>query len=313
MSGRALVTGANGFLGRHVVAELARRGWAVTGLRFRFDKEGAAPQLVLGGTDFSGELDDCVREVSPDLIMHVAGTSRPPLMTDVNVGLAVRLLGAVRRIAPRARLLMIGSAAEYGEVPDDALPVREDHPCRPLSPYGITKYAQTLAGLAAIADGLDMRIARCFNLVGAGMPPHAPLMEIAARLSAPEFDGTVAVGNLDMERDLVDVADAARAIVGLAEHPSAAGQIVNICSGRGRLLRDVVEHLVADISPRPRLLADGALAARPAVPRMVGHPGRLDALGLSVPPADPGAVARAITTSGNRVAAGRRQADAPKG
>jgi nucleoside-diphosphate-sugar epimerase len=291
MTGGALVTGAGGFLGRHLVAELARRHDRVTRLRFAFDANGSDPRILTDDAVHPATaLDDLVESAAPTAIFHLAGTRRPPLMTEVNVGLAQRFLSALRRSGVAARLVLIGSAAEYGRVEDDALPVAETHPCHPLTPYGETKHAQTLLGLEAAAEGIDVVVARCFNLVGAGMPADAPLMEIASRLGAPPSTA-VPVGDLDIERDFVGADEAARCLVGLAGNPKARGQVVNVCSGKGIMLRDAVQHLVEAVSPRPTLVPDPSRMRGDSIRRMVGDPARLNALGLSVSPPDLAALA----------------------
>ena len=295
MTGRALVTGAGGFLGRHLVAELERRHHQVTRLRFAFDANGSGLRIQTDdGVHPAAALDHLVASASPAVIFHLAGTRRPPFMTEVNVGLALRLVDTLRRLGLAARLVLIGSAAEYGRVEDDALPVAETHPCRPLTPYGETKQAQTLLGLEAAAEGIDVVVARCFNLIGRGMPADAPLMEIASRLGASSPSAPVPVGDLDIERDFVDVDEATRCIVGLAANPQARGQVVNVCSGKGMTLREAVRHLVEAVSPRPTLVPDPSRMRGESIRRMVGDPGRLNALGLSVSPPDFDALAPVI-------------------
>jgi GDP-4-dehydro-6-deoxy-D-mannose reductase len=287
MTGRALVTGAGGFLGRHVVAELARRDYQITRLRFAFDANGSDLRIRTNdGAHPVAALDDLIARADPTVIFHLAGTSRPSLMTEVNVGLALRLVGALRRTSLGSRLVLIGSSAEYGRVEDDVGPVAETYPCRPLTAYGATKHAQTLIGLEAAAEGIDVVVARCFNLVGAGMPADAPLMEIASRLGVWSPSATVPVGDLDIERDFLDADEAARCLIGLAGDPRARGQLVNVCSGQGTLLRDAVQALVEAVSPRPTLVPDPSLMRGEPIRRMVGDPGRLNALGLSVSPPD---------------------------
>jgi nucleoside-diphosphate-sugar epimerase len=293
MTARVLVTGAGGFLGRHLVEELERRGSRITRLRFAFDAGSADPRILTDDGDHpAAELDHLVARAAPEAIFHLAGTRRLPLMTAVNVGLAERLMGALRRTGLPARLILIGSAAEYGRVEDDALYVAETVPCRPLTDYGASKHEQTLRGLDAAAEGIDVVVARCFNIVGIGMPSESPLMEIAARLAVPS--PSIAVGDLDIERDFIEAADTARCLVELAGNPEARGKIVNVCSGRGVMLRDAVRHLASAVSPCPALVPDPSLMRGETIRRMVGDPGRLKALGLSVAPPDFAALAGPI-------------------
>lgn len=295
MTRRALVTGAGGFVGRHVIAELERCGYEVKKLRFQFSEAGTTPTVLFDrrvrSTD---DIVDIVAEYSPTTILHLAGTKRSAFLTEINVGVALRLIAALRQTGVTARLTLIGSAAEYGHVDEKHLPVREDHPCAPLTPYGMSKHAQTLIGLAAAQEGLDVVVARCFNLVGSGMPNGAPLMEIASRIIASKSTGKVMVGNLDVERDFVDAADAARCLVNLAELPSASGQVINVCTGQGHQLLKVVESLAQTVSPPPQLLVDPNLTDDVRVRRMVGNPDRLNGLGLAIMDPDFAALADVI-------------------
>jgi GDP-4-dehydro-6-deoxy-D-mannose reductase len=281
---RALVTGAGGFIGRYVVAELRRRGIEIHKLRFRSAVDGSiAPRFRLDDSPESGQLVDLVRQAEPDVIFHLAGTTDIRFLFDVNVGYAVRLIEGLQRAGLAATILLVGSAAEYGRIDEDKLPVSERFPCRPFTPYGISKHAQTLAALTAAAAGSRVIVARLFNVVGQGMPRHLPLMDLAIRLAASEGKGELAVGNLDLERDFIDAADVAQSLVGLAFHPKADG-VVNFCCGQGIWLRQLVERMAASVPWPVSLVTDERLFGSDSVRRMVGRPDKLEQLDLPIPP-----------------------------
>jgi GDP-4-dehydro-6-deoxy-D-mannose reductase len=297
---RALVTGAGGFIGRHVVAELKRRGIDVQRLRFRSVDDGSIePRFRLGDNSESRRLVDLLRQAEPDVILHLAGTVESRFLFDVNVGYAVRLIEGLRRTGLTATLLLVGSAAEYGRIDEDELPVSESVPCRPFTPYGISKHAQTLAGLTAAAAGSRVIVARVFNVVGLGMPRHLPLRALATRLAESEVTGELAVGSLDLERDFIDVADVAESLVGLAFHPEADG-VLNLCCGHGVWLRQLVERMVAGVPWPVSLVTDERLAGGDLVRRMVGNPDRLAQLGLTIPPPEFDAVLPAVVAEAIR-------------
>jgi GDP-4-dehydro-6-deoxy-D-mannose reductase len=291
---RALVTGAGGFIGRYVVSELKRRDVEVRALHFRQEDIRTGPLFRLDASSETDELADLLAEAKPETIFHLAGSSHPQLLFDLNVGFAVRLIDGVRRSGIGATILLAGSAAEYGRVDARHLPVSEDRPCRPLTPYGTSKHAQTVVGLAAAAVGTRVVVARLFNVVGRGMAPHLPLADISIRLAASESDGKLLVGDLDLERDFVDVADVAGSLVGLASHPGAAGHVFNFCSGHGIWLRQLVERMAGSV-PWPVTLVATEPTNRPnSVRRMVGLPDKLVQLGFSIPTPDFDALLPAI-------------------
>jgi nucleoside-diphosphate-sugar epimerase len=254
---RALVTGATGFLGRHLVAQLAAEGWAVTCVaRSAVRTVPSTPgsrTLELGPAPWSVEsLKQALEASAAEVVFHMAGTARAASLADlyaVNAGLAATLFDAVEAGARTAQLkpliVLAGSSAEYGEVAYDALPVAENHPCAPSTDYGISKYAQTLAGVARARRGLNVIVARIFNPIGPGMRDHLALASFAHQIRLGVT--VLRVGDLDVERDFIDASEAARLITALAANPPRGkhnGIVWNICSGRAFSLRNLVDELV---------------------------------------------------------------------
>ena len=255
---RALVTGATGFIGRHLVAQLAAEGWAVTCVARR--PLCAAPSspgsmtLELGPAPWSVESLKQALEVSgAEVVFHMAGTTRTASLADlyaINTGLAATLFDAVeahaRRLQLKPLIVLAGSAAEYGEVAPDALPVAESHPCAPSTDYGISKYAQTLVGLAHARRGLNVIVARIFNPIGPSMPTHLALANFAQQIRLGVT--VLRVGDIDVERDFIDVSEAARLMAALAANPPPRdeydGIAWNICSGQVISLRNLVDDLI---------------------------------------------------------------------
>ena len=282
---RALLTGAGGFLGKRVAAELESNGIEVRRLRCRWKDARAEPLFRLNdGAPETGELVDLLEKTAPEAIFHLAGTTHAPQLFEVNVDYAMRLISAARHLRLDATIVLAGSAAEYGDVEERQLPVSETCPCRPVTPYGISKHAQTLIGLAAATAGSRVVVARLFNVVGRGMARHLPLMDIALRLAASQGDGRLSVGDLDLERDFVDAAGAARGLVGLTRQPKALGQVFNLCSGRGIWLRDVVERMAGSIPWPVTMMHDATLSRLSQPRRMIGDPAKLASIGLVTPP-----------------------------
>ena len=285
---RALVTGANGFLGRRVVARLEAEGWTVTcGVR-------TAPDPVLPGTIVLGSgpwtsegLAAALAVASPEVVFHLAGSAwATPVaaLYETNVMLAARLLDVAAARTPSPAVVLAGSAAEYGFVPEDRQPVTEDQPCLPVTHHAIAKYAQTQLGLAWARAGLKVLVARLFNPVGAGMPRRLALASFAAQIRAagPKLE----VGDLDVARDFIDVNEAAMLVVALAADPGNFGQVVNICSGTTVRLRPLVEKMIR-LAGQPIEIAVVPTRLRVGEMRVLcGDTARLRAAGLTVRPPD---------------------------
>jgi GDP-4-dehydro-6-deoxy-D-mannose reductase len=272
---KALVTGATGFIGRHLVAHLTRGGWEVTTVRWS------------NGAD---QLHQDVQQAAPDVVFHLAGLTRAaeaPAFYEANTVLPARLLDVIAHLRQAPVVVLAGSAAEYGRVPTGAVPVSESQACHPVTDYGISKYAQTLMGLARAASGMPVVVARIWNAVGPAMPAHLALASFATQIAAmPATGGTLQVGNLDVERDFIDVRELVRLLAELSQRPGAIGQVINLCSGRYWRLRGLVDHMIA-LTGRPIDVAVDPARLRPdETPVLYGDTAALRRLGLAPEPPD---------------------------
>ena len=172
------------------------------------------------------------------------------------------LLEAVRQECPLVRVLLVGSAAEYGFVGKEGFPVTESTPCRPLGPYGMSKYAATLAGINWFRQfGMKVVIARPSNIIGAGLSPNlfaGALLARAKEALATQGDPVVKVGNLESQRDFIAVEDVVEAYMLMLEG-DYWGEVFNICSGRPLKISTLAEMLLAHSSRPIRLEVDLAL------------------------------------------------------
>ncbi|GAB2622091.1 NAD-dependent epimerase/dehydratase family protein [Streptomyces capparidis] len=264
---RVLVLGAGGFLGSHAAARLRELPGTevLTGGR----AAGRADLVADLGTATADGLAAALRALAPDAVVNCAGAvgGGPVAMAEANARGPAVLCEAVRAAVPRARVVHLGSAAEYGP-PDGAEPLAETAPARPVTVYGATK----LAGTAAVtACGLDAVVLRVFNPVGPGAPPGGLPGRLAAGLLAAGRDGAVRVGDLSAYRDFVDVRDVARAVA-LAVTATAPPAVLNVAGGRAVLVRELARGLAAAAGFRGRIEEDGgcALPARSA-PVTRGH------------------------------------------
>ena len=253
-SRRALVTGVNGFSGRHLVERLRREPrWEIFGLDTLPGADGHLDGYFRCDLTDAGAVDEAVRQARPDVVFHLAGLLGPhsaERMWEVNVGGFVALGDALRRqqrqTADPIRLLAIGSAAEIGAVDSSQLPVTEETSCRPAGDYGRSKLEVTRLALAEPAEGpLAISVARVFNLVGPGLGPELALGSFARQIAEIVHGRAKSIhcGRLDARRDYVDVRDAVEAYVGLAEC-GRGRQIYNVCTGRSHAMGDLLQTMI---------------------------------------------------------------------
>jgi GDP-4-dehydro-6-deoxy-D-mannose reductase len=207
--------------------------------------------------------DTVIQRIKPDWVFHLAGSfsGTPADIYRANLSSGISVLEAVRSHKPDARILVVGSAAEYGPTAMEDMPLTEEHPCRPTSSYGLAKYGLTQAAVEYWARwNIKVVAVRPFNIVGAGVPASLLLGALLERVKAAvnSSDPVVAIGRTDTERDFVAVEDVVWSYDQLirGEH---WGEVFNICSGCPESISSVAQRLLA-VCPRPiRLELDSAL------------------------------------------------------
>jgi GDP-4-dehydro-6-deoxy-D-mannose reductase len=255
VTGTVLVTGAGGFVGSYLTAELRNAGASVAGTHLPADPEPAFPiRWIPIDLTVREAVAKLVGELVPDAVVHLAAIAVPrqaanaPLAAlRVNYLATDHLLDALRRFAPRARLLLVSSGEVYGRRASGAAPAREDDPLAPESIYAATKVAaERRATLAVERDGLDVICARPFNHTGPGRPADYAEASFARQIAQAERSDarSVRVGNLAAIRDFSDVRDVVRAYLTLLER-GVRGETYNVCSGRGRSIRSLLDALCA--------------------------------------------------------------------
>jgi GDP-4-dehydro-6-deoxy-D-mannose reductase len=263
----ALITGAAGFCGRHLAERLYRGGdIRVVGLDAQ-PIPGKADWLheqVCADLRDVSQTEGLIARTRPDFVFHLAGAlkGRPLELYQANLMSGISVIEALRTSAPQARVLVVGSAAEYGSVPECRLPIKEDEDCVPTDAYGLSKFALTCAALSYSRHyGMKVVVARPFNIIGAGMPPNLVLGAILQRAKSAlrtSDDPEVTVGNLEAVRDFVAVEDVVAAYIRLLQGDHW-GQVFNICSGEPRSIRSVVQALLAFSRHPIRLRVDPSL------------------------------------------------------
>jgi nucleoside-diphosphate-sugar epimerase len=272
MSKTALVTGAEGFIGSHLVNFLHAKDWKVVG---GYLLDGSVPtsarNLEFTQLDLRNgqRITQALAKYEPTHIFHLGAQSLPtvswadPVRTfEANVMGSLYLLEAVRYAKNRCVLVSACSSAEYGNVPASAIPVTEKQTLRPLHPYGISKLCLDLLAREYFVDyGVPTVNVRLFNTTGPGKTNDAPsdfvrqLIRIKKGLQEPVIE----VGNLKPRRAFLDVNDTVRGFY-LAALKGKRGEAYNLCANAtheiGDLLRTAMRlaGVKAEIRPVPRLM-----------------------------------------------------------
>ena len=279
---RALVTGADGFVGRYLATELRARG-IETVAAGREPGPDVDVAFELGATDAVRRL---VADARADVVYHLAAqafvpeATRAPLETyDTNALGTARVVEAIRALGPEARprLVYVSSGEVYGEQPDAAFPLRETTLAKPVTAYAASKLAAEAIVLAsARAFGLHALVTRAFNHIGPGQSDRFVVASFARRLAAIAAGGPplFPVGNLTAQRDFLDVRDVVRAYADLGER-GATGEIYNVCSGKATRIVDVLRTLVTIARVGVEIREDPALVRPVDVPLFFGDAAKL--------------------------------------
>jgi GDP-4-dehydro-6-deoxy-D-mannose reductase len=270
---KALITGAAGFVGHHLITHLEACGDSVIGV----DRD-SGPDLL----DSDGWRDLLVSH-RPDAVYHLGGYSdvggswATPVETfRANADGTLNVLQACVTAGVQ-RVMAVSSADVYGKVSLSELPLTEDAPLRPVSPYAASKIAADYLGLQAwIGYGLEVLRVRAFNHLGPGQSNRFVAPALAERVALNELVGgeVVPVGNLTPRRDFTDVRDVVRAYRLLVEH-GEPGEAYNVCSGHDVAISELADRLVAMAKVEMRLEGDQSLQRPVDVPVLRGDHAKL--------------------------------------
>ncbi len=251
---RALITGGNGFVGKHLAAALRAQGAGVV-------TAGRAGDGDVGAVDLALELNDAesvraaLEAAQPDVVFHLAAqtfvpeATRDPLTTyEINALGTARLYDALRRQKgrPMPRVLVASSGEVYGARDAAEQPLRESLAPSPMTTYAASKVASEAIALASFRTyGIPTIVTRAFNHIGPGQSERFAVASFARGLAAIAAGGkpVLEVGNLTTRRDFLDVRDVVEAYIALAAR-GADGETYNVCSGTAVALQEVLRQLI---------------------------------------------------------------------
>ncbi len=267
---RLFITGISGFVGKTLMGMadgMSRlRDWQLVIPRTGYDlRDPATLRAVL-------------QETRPDGVIHLAGQSfvpsslhDPAHTLQVNLVGTANLLQALKETGFQGRFLYVSSGDVYGQVTEDDLPISENLPTRPQNPYALSKAsAETLCLQWCRNEAWTVVVARPFNHIGPGQRAEFVIPSFArqiARIKSGLCEPKIAVGEIDVTRDFLDVRDLTRAYLALLDK-GEAGTSYNVCSGREVSIRALLERLCELAGVKPEIVRDPA-RLRPADQRRV--------------------------------------------
>lgn len=238
MSRRVLITGSTGALGRGLLSRLQWNSSDLIALTpgRRNDDE---PLDLMDPV----QIRRAIERAQPDLILHLAATFSNDFDEAylVNVAAARHLLEAVEACDRRVRVVLVGSAAEYGAVTPDDNPITEDHVLRPVSVYGLTKAWQTELAYLHASRGVNVVVARIFNLVGPHLSERLFIGRLYKQIDELRLGARtlIEVGPLSAIRDYLSIDDAVLQLLAVSDLGDA-GRVYHVASGRPVTMREML-------------------------------------------------------------------------
>lgn len=282
----ALIIGINGFVGSHLAELLLREDYKVFGTIRKTSKTEKIEHikdkinLVEADINIADNVYKAINQIKPDEIYHLAALSEvkkswsEPRETIIsNVIGALNLFEAVRKADINPLIHVAGSSEEYGLVYENELPVNENNPLRPLSPYGVGKVAQDMLSFQYTKTyGLKIVVTRGFNSTGPRRDDAYVISNFSKQIAMIQKGlqkPVVMVGDLKVKRDFTDVRDVVRAYH-LSLQKGIPGERYNICSGKAYSIKEILDILLSMNNVKVEIRIDPKRMRPSDVPIMLG-------------------------------------------
>lgn len=267
---KALIIGAAGFVGGHLIRHLACEcGYEVYATKLsheNLDTENASV-YDLDILDIDA-VKNLLETIKPDQIYHLAAQSsvklswdRPQLTADINIKGTINVLEAARELEKSPKVLLVGSGEEYGYLQPDEIPVKEDTVLRAGNIYAATKACQGMLGeIYSRAYKMDIVMVRAFNHIGPGQADIFVIADFCRHVvlaEAGKKEPVISVGNLAAERDFTDVRDIVRAYSALMKS-GKSGQTYNVGSGKARSIQSMLDMILEKSSVKIEVKQDSS-------------------------------------------------------
>ncbi|GIK83944.1 MAG: GDP-mannose 4,6-dehydratase [Patescibacteria group bacterium] len=292
---RILITGGTGFAGSHLVEALLEQGYSDIHVTSFSGEDSFIARLIGSENIHRLDLTDSestaklLQSLQPDQMYHLAALAFVGKSFDEadrvlmnNIAVQQSVLLAVRDHCKKARLLVVGSAEEYGvSISEEELPVSETHPFRPINPYAVSKISQDMLSYAYfVSYDLDIVTVRPFNHIGERQSTEFAIPAFTKQIVAIERgeQTELKVGDLSTVRDFTDVKDVVRAYI-LVMNKGKSGEAYNIGSGTGVLMSAIVEQLSALATKEIVIVTDKSRLRPHDIPKMVANNAKMKLLG----------------------------------
>jgi GDP-4-dehydro-6-deoxy-D-mannose reductase len=277
---KAFITGISGFVGSYLAKLLIDKGYEVFGITYSKDIKYNNLKVFKCDLRDGESLKKILNDIKPDHIYHLAGITsipqslkNPEATYETNILGSMNLFEASRNI--KTRILFVGSGDEYGLVDNKDIPINERVLLRPLNFYSVSKASADMMAFQYFKNyNMDIVRVRPFNHTGPGQRAEFVCSDFARQIAYIEKgikEPVVYVGNLNIERDFSDVRDVVEGYL-LALTMGDAGEIYNICSGRGIKIKDILEILINFSNTRIKIKEDKEKFRQSETPIIIGNP-----------------------------------------
>ena len=244
-----LITGNNGFIGTRLTATLSDAFPKITIKGADRVAGSSSPETYVINLLEPEPTFRIIDKIRPDYIFHLAGAIYTRDWQELylgNIKTTFNIMEGIKKAGIPCRIVIPGSAAEYGRVPVADLPINENQIPNPIVPYGVTKVWQTTMAGYYNSCGVDVVVGRMFNIIGPGVPAGLSVGAFAKQLreiKRCKLQPKISVGNLESRRDFIDIDDACRGLVAVAKK-GKSGEVYNICSGHSVAMREILDIMI---------------------------------------------------------------------